>query len=834
VIYFCAQKNRRELVLATAGLNGIDYLEVLGEPGCGTQLAVTFLKPVTSFFFASPEITITGGTPVQVLSVTEATAQSPLTAVVNLNQTGDFSAYTFTLVEGPGLTAPPAGIDPVLASVDFSFKAGCPSPVDCLPAAAAQPAPASAPDISYLAKDYGGFLQVMQDRLAVTVPGWTETHAADLGVTLTEVLAYTADHLSYQQDAVSTEAYLGTARSRISLRRHARLVDYQISEGCNARAVISVTVTPAAADVIIPPQTLFYVQTPGLGPVAQAGDATAQQLALSTQPVFSSLQEATLSGALNEISFYTWGDGDCCLPAGATQATLAGPFPMLQPNASILVFEEVMGPLTGAPQDANPAHRCAVLLTSLTTLTDPVTSQVVTNITWAAADALPFALCISSTIAGTGQELPAVSVARGNIVLADHGLPVSGEDLGIVPPPPPQPATMTGDCGCDSAETGPVPAGAVLAGTGQAGTAPALSRYYPQLAQSPLTFSVPFDPAASATAFLVPDPALAMPDIQLTSADGTWLPLPDLLETGPLPFFVPEIEFDGSVFLRFGDGQHGRAADPGLDFTAAYRVGNGSAGNVGAEALAHLVTPAGYTPPPGLPPPVAAVTGVRNPLPATGGIDPEDMTHIRQFAPFAYTQQQRCVTEADYGAAAAQVPGVAAARGTLRWTGSWYTAFASVEPAGTLTTQLSGDVQTALSLRRMMGTDLAVEGAIIAGLQITLQVTVDPQHFQQDVRAALMAVFITGSQATGAPGLLSPASFTFGETVYASPLIAAAQAVSGVAAVTLTQFGRITAPGVSRVTQGFITMGRLEIPRCDNDPDHLDHGTFTLQTDGGK
>ena len=43
MIYFCSQSNRRELVLQSP-LNGIDYLEVLGDPGCGTQLAVTFLK----------------------------------------------------------------------------------------------------------------------------------------------------------------------------------------------------------------------------------------------------------------------------------------------------------------------------------------------------------------------------------------------------------------------------------------------------------------------------------------------------------------------------------------------------------------------------------------------------------------------------------------------------------------------------------------------------------------------------------------------------------------------------------------------------------------------
>jgi hypothetical protein len=46
-------------------------------------------------------------------------------------------------------------------------------------------------------------------------------------VALVETLAYVGDHLSYTQDAVATEAYLGTARRRTSLRRHARLLDYR-------------------------------------------------------------------------------------------------------------------------------------------------------------------------------------------------------------------------------------------------------------------------------------------------------------------------------------------------------------------------------------------------------------------------------------------------------------------------------------------------------------------------------------------------------------------------------------------------------------------------------
>ena len=80
----------------------------------------------------------------------------------------------------------------------------------------------------------------MLDRLALLVPDWRERNAADVGIALVELLAYVGDHLSYQQDAVATEAYLGTARRRVSSRRHARLVDYLMHDGCNARAWVHV------------------------------------------------------------------------------------------------------------------------------------------------------------------------------------------------------------------------------------------------------------------------------------------------------------------------------------------------------------------------------------------------------------------------------------------------------------------------------------------------------------------------------------------------------------------------------------------------------------------
>src|SRR6202035_3449141 len=101
-------------------------------------------------------------------------------------------------------------------------------------------------------KDYSSFRQLIFDRLALTMPAWQEQHVPDVGVTLVEIFAYVADYLSYYQDAVATEAYLGTARQRISVRRHVRLVDYRMHEGCNARAWVWLDTDH---DVVNPPLT---------------------------------------------------------------------------------------------------------------------------------------------------------------------------------------------------------------------------------------------------------------------------------------------------------------------------------------------------------------------------------------------------------------------------------------------------------------------------------------------------------------------------------------------------------------------------------------------------
>ena len=113
----------------------------------------------------------------------------------------------------PGRRPRPAAVARSTSPSRSSARAASTAP----PAAAAPPEPSRSPEIDYLALDYASFRQLMLDRLAVTAPGWHERNPADLGVALVEVLAYAADHLSYQLDATGMEATLATARRRASV-----------------------------------------------------------------------------------------------------------------------------------------------------------------------------------------------------------------------------------------------------------------------------------------------------------------------------------------------------------------------------------------------------------------------------------------------------------------------------------------------------------------------------------------------------------------------------------------------------------------------------------------
>lgn len=1078
MIYKCCDEKRKAAVLGNPTLNGIDYLEALGfdaqplglEPQTILLLRCLKAAPTT---LTPDNILITGGesvTNIEPTFVTPASTppasmtvaqQSYFTSrpnaadvlMIGVSTPGDFSPYTLRLVNSAAqasedpfeVTEVLGGFDPQLAEVEFSFKVECPPFFDCAPVAECPPNPPPPPPINYLAKDYGSFRTIILDRLSQLLPTWGATSEADIGIALAELLAYIGDSLSYKQDAVATEAYLQTARSRISLRRHALLVDYHVHDGCNARTWMHLEVSvPVALDGT---QTQFYTFVP-IGPSTLKGNE--RQALAAGVVIFEGMQEAQLFQEHNQMSFYTWGDANCCLPKGATEATLLGTFDKLQAG-DVLIFQEIVGPQTGNPADADVRHRCAVRLTRVTTqdaqgnpLVDPlfedgtgnaITSAgqkptSVTEIQWAQADALPIPVCISSKYIDSRQKeqvVPKVSIVLGNNLLADHGVTLTGIDLGRVPRPklflPPNPAAdrchptaavplpvryrpLMPDNPITQAVTlqiagGPVTPGIVhlatysfvtlndanglVSLTVQSASPLLWPNFFGVLAKqntsNPANFdlSIIYNPAVPAPVLetftnlsLVPaDPNYVLTKINAVSrfikipaappgavpagypttpamlvAGGTtdlkdtggttyltvqptnpasWPPLFGVLTQGnisnPLQFnllvvyappsgngvpvpvvveefdalslttvvadtaashlvkvrnfedepdlglsaydllhydakkatpvmkftstlngttdwtpeqnllgdapddthFVLEVEYDGTARARFGDGVNGMRPKSDSVFSASYRVGNGTAGNTGADTLILCTDP--------------RIDHCTNPLAAVGGTDPETADQIRRRAPQAFMTQERAVTMTDYERVTDMNAQVQNAVATLRWTGSWYTVFITAEPKGEgpLTTALRKQLKRNINRYRLAGQDIELEPPQYVSLQIDLTICIDPDYFSADVESALVRVLGCGILPDGTKGVFYPDNFTFGQTVYLSPIYAAARKVAGVQSVTATVFQPQGAPPTSiYLNTGEIPLGPFQIARLENDPSLPDHGQLTLNMQGGK
>ncbi|MEV7084826.1 putative baseplate assembly protein [Streptomyces sp. NPDC093085] len=496
----CRTDGRRGRVRA-ARLGGVDAVEVGDD---GVTLTVTFLGKAPHGLRAG-NVRIDGGrriTGLRAVGVAverEDDLELDDRLLVTLDRSGDTSRYRLSLVERdpygrPG-TEPFRGFDQRYFWGDFDFRGGLPTPFDCVDEASAGPLDHGAPPvIDYTARDYDTIRRVILDRLALTNPGWVERNAADLGTTLVELLAHSADLISYQQDAVATEAYLDTARRRVSVRRHVRLIDYPMHDGVNARAYVTIE---ARRQLTLHPGTFRFaaVDVRRLGPrdrpelpaVLDDGELDALDERGSVE-VFEPVVAETVpedphkpSGkrALvvrpehNTIRFWTWGESECVLPKGAVSATLRDSWTdekhteralRLAPG-DLLLFEEVRGPRTGTPGDADPAHRQAVRLLTVAPGVDRLAGQPVLEVTWAARDALAFAFCLSTRGGPRCEPVGEVSVARGNVVLVDHGrtLPHGhGEGASETLVVPPEPAVL-GSCapsgfGCWDADAGNPPA----------------------------------------------------------------------------------------------------------------------------------------------------------------------------------------------------------------------------------------------------------------------------------------------------------------------------------------------------------------------------------------
>jgi hypothetical protein len=491
----------------------------------------------------------------------------------------------------------------------------------------------------------------------------------------------------------------------------------------------------------------------------------------------------------------------------------------------------MVGPKTGDCADRDPARRHVVRLVAVTEIEDPLYRKNLSGyeedfptplieIEWALEDALPFPLCISAIGPADGcppcRLLENISVARGNIILVDHGRTVEESPLfGPVP-------IERSELFCEG--EGRVSEMTITPG-----------KVRPHLARGPLVFSEPLPENAPASTLLRQDLRRTRPSVILLTDVGPneWLPRRDLLRSErDEPHFVVEIDDEGVAHLRFGDGETGRMPEAGMVFSATYRVGGGVAGNVGAETISQIVWPGGLT--------LNGVTlKARNPLAARGGTAPELIAQAKLFAPRAFRKElQRAITAEDYAAIVMrEFPAqVQRAGAELRWTGGWYSARVAIDPRGALEASpaLLESIRRRLRRDRRMGHDVQVVGAHYVPIAIAMKICVEPHYLRGHVEAALLDIFQSGLRSDGDPGFFHPDNLTFGDPIYLSRLVAAAQVVEGVESVQVTKLERLFVGPNRELERGLLPIGPLEVARLDGDPINPEHGTLKLNLEGGR
>jgi predicted phage baseplate assembly protein len=232
---------------------------------------------------------------------------------------------------------------------------------------------------------------------------------------------------------------------------------------------------------------------------------------------------------------------------------------------------------------------------------------------------------------------------------------------------------------------------------------------------------------------------------------------------------------------------------------------------------------------------------VRNPLPATGGVEPEPIADAKLLMPAAFRAvRERAVTADDYAELAVRLGGseVQGATADLVWTGSGYVAEVALDPRaaapGTDPGRLARRVEEGLHRYRRMGHDLTVVGAELVPVDLEVTVCVRPRAVAAQVKQALLDLLTAGVRRDGTPGWFHPDRWTFGQSVDASPIVAAAAGVTGVTAVEVTVLARADAPGSDAAAAGLLPIGRHEIAHLDPGPDRTRGGRLTITTIGGR
>ena len=768
---------------------------------------------------------------------------------------GDFSLYRMS-IDHPK-------VDRYFNDVTFSFKAHCPSDLDCESKEPACP-PEDMVDfpVDYSARDFWSYRRALLDFANLRYPDWKDRLEADIGVMLVEVMSALGDELAYYQDRIAREAYLETATQRRSLRRHARMVDYEMHNGLSAATWLDVTVKAGQSDDLPAGSDVWALSDNGKRISYEVGRGLAD--AVNDVPF-------NVAAARNALTPHIWDEDDICLHIGATELFIKGhqktnlnpDDPPEDPDGKwVLLKTEPVNP-------ADPERRWLVRIIEVEDTRDSVFNEDVTRIEWEKAQALPFELNMT--------ELE----VRCNIVPATAGRTVVNRiTIGVDPSSLTLPGLVKRSLRQAVEREGVnMPVKTTLNhtanGTSQKervedkedkSVAYLFSLINPELKaedkgkEEATAFLADLEkPEGKNLTWLGKTPQTARPEIRLaevefdganwieqeadwewrrsllgvsssqpsnrhfTLEDGTWDRVVGYWRSGQEAVHVDYASNEGFT-VRFGDDEFGMIPADGTVFQATYRLGNGRRTNVPADAITEFDESLSF------------IESVTNPLAADSGRDPEAPTEVRQLAPEAFRHlTYRAVRSEDYAEAAERLTWVQRAGAKFRWTGSWLTLFATPDPLGAAT--VSDDQHQKLTEQldrfRQAGREAYSADPRYADLDLKIKICVEPFAYQGEVKEAVLTVLLGEKGVSAQPGFFSANSFTFGTPLIRSALEGVVQAVPGVKAVesiSIKRRGWFDWRNLSELT---FEVGMDEVIRVENDPLFPARGSVRLYMEGG-
>lgn len=732
-------------------------------------------------------------------------------------------------------------IDTGFNDVSFSFKVGCDDGLDCAePSDPCRPPTPQDVDVDYLARDFVSLRNALLDFTAQRYPNWQTPLEADVAMVPLEIIAALGDELSYLQDRYNREAYLETATERRTLRRKARLVDYEIHDGRQASTVLELVIAETN-----PPTTQVSAGA-GVWALAEGQAPIPFELGSGLRDAIENLAfSVDTRWNPGQITPYAMDDNDACLVPGASEVLVrndpAGPD---NPGGGVFVeadLSEWVGRqilLRDLAADVTETERLVLVTVEEVTLTsDPLFALDLARIRWRADTAPRFHIPLDD-LEISGNIVPATSgeTRRQSFRLG----PLQDGDPDDMLPAVEREGPLYSDAD-------PSLPGSSHAANGAVDRPPIYLLSLPGTETDGLAFIDMLDDlrATNPEIHLTEDGQPLQPwdfqralllcdsdDQVFTLEDGSWRRIV-AYQSGDEQIVHRDYATGAGYTIRFGDGEFGRLPARDTVFHVDYRLGSGTRANLPAGAINALSIPNQI--PPHIGALADAVETVRNPFPVTNGLDPESTTEIKLLAPDAFKAETFfAVRPEDYGAQAASLDTVQQAQGAFRWTGSWLSASTAVDPAGSarLTDDVRHEVQTLLNARRQVGREVIVVPPRYVNLDLIISVCLARTAFAGQVEPRVHTALF-GDVSGVVPGFFSPDRFTFGTPLSRPALEAAIARVAGVEAVVDIQLRIHGVTDFAPFTDFTFDVADDELIRLENSRQFPERGSLQLFMVGG-